>query len=78
MTTPTKLPPMPFVRLEAQPESRPSASAKETKVAGPAVYWGDHLTLKFWLFCFGLMLTMHLVEALHRLVLLLLGRSPTP
>jgi hypothetical protein len=78
MTAHTKLLPMPPMSPEVQPESRPSASTNGVKVAGPAAYWGDRLTLKFWLFCFGLMLAMLLVEALHRFVLLLLGRSFAP
>jgi hypothetical protein len=75
MTAQTKLPEMSPVTPEARPKSRPPASMKEATVAGPTVYWGDRLTLKFWLFCFGLMLAMNLVEALHRLVLFLMGRS---
>jgi hypothetical protein len=55
-----------------------TTSTREAKVAGPSVYWGDRLTLLFWFFCFGLMLAMNLIEALHRLVFFLLGRSPTP
>lgn len=78
MTVQTKLLPMLSVSPEVQPVSRPSATTKEAKVAGLTAYWGDRLTLKFWLFCFGLMLTMHLVEALHRFVLLLMGRFPAP
>lgn len=78
MTAQTKPPRMPPVRHKAQPDSLPSASTKEAKVAGLAVYWGDRLTLKLWLFCFGLMFAMNLVEPLHRLVLLLTGRSPAP
>lgn len=77
MTAYTKLLPTPPVTPEARSESRSSASTTEPRVAGAAVYWGDRLTLIFWLFCFVLMLTMQLVEALHRLVLLLLGRCPT-
>lgn len=78
MTAHTKLPPTPSPTPEARSESRSSASTTEPRVAGAAVYWGDRLTLKFWLFCFGLMLTMHLVETLHRFVLFLLGRSSAP
>jgi hypothetical protein len=78
MTVQTKLSEMSPVTPESRPESRPSASTKAAKVADPTVYWGDRLTLKFWLFCFGLMLAMNLVEALHRLVLFLMGRSPAP
>jgi len=78
MTAQTKLPQMPLVTPEVRPESRSSAPTKGAKVAGPTVYWGDRLTLKFWLFCFGLLLAIHLVEALHRLVLFLMGHSPAP
>lgn len=78
MATQTELPQKPPVSPEAEPKSRPPASTKEATVAGPTVYWGDRLTLKFWLFCFGLMFAMNLVEALHRLVLFLMGRSPAP
>jgi hypothetical protein len=78
MTAKTKLPELSLVTPEARPESRPSTSTKEAKVAGPTVYWGDRLMLRFWFFCFGLMLAMNLVEALHRFVLLLLGRSSAP
>lgn len=78
MTAQTKLPEMSPVTPETRLESRPYVSTKEAKVAGLTVYWGDRLTLKFWLFCFGVMLAMHLVEALHRFVLLLMGRSPAP
>lgn len=78
MNAQTKLPPMPSANDETRTESRPPASPKATKVDGPIVYWGDRLTLKFWLFCFGLMLAMNLIEAIHRLVLFLMGRSPAP
>ncbi len=78
MTVQTKIPPMPPVSPEAPPESRPSSATKEAQLAGPSAYRGDRLTLKFWLFCFGLLLAMNLVEALHRLVLFLMGRSPAP
>jgi hypothetical protein len=78
MTAQTKLPQMPPAIPEARPEARPPASTKEAKVAGPSVYWGDRLTLKFWFCCFGLMLAIHLFEALHRLVLFLMGRSLVP
>lgn len=77
MTAHTKLPSTPSVTPEARAESQSPASTKEAKVAGPAVYWGDRLALKFWIICFGLMLTMHLVEALHRLVFLMMSHSPT-
>jgi hypothetical protein len=78
MTAQAKPPRMPAVSPEVRSEPRPPAPPKEAESAGPRVYWGDRLTLKFWLFCFGLMLAMNLVEALHRLVLFLLGRSPAP
>ena len=45
---------------------------------GPQVYWGDRLTLNFWLFCFGLMFAMELVDAIHRLILVVMGRSLAP
>jgi hypothetical protein len=74
VTAQTKLSQLPPVN----PEARSSVSTREAKVAGPSVYWGDRLTLKFWLFCFGLMMAMNLVEALHRLVLFLVDLSPAP
>lgn len=74
MTAQTKLPPIPPV----SPETKPSASPKEAKVSGSPVYWGDRLALKIWLFCFALMLAMNLVEAIHRFVLFLMGRSSAP
>lgn len=73
MTAQTKLPPMPSVKPETRPEPRSSASTRASKVAGSPVYWGDRLTLKFWFICFGLMLAMQLVEALHRPVQLVTG-----
>ena len=78
MTTKTKLPPMPSVKTEARPESKAPAPKKETKIAGTRVYWGDRLTLNFWLVCFGLMLGINVIEGLYWLVLSLLGRAPTP
>ncbi len=78
MTAQSKLPQILTVTPEASPKSRPCASEKDTKVVTPSVYWGDRLTLKFWLFCFGLMFAMNLVEALHRLVLFLMGHSSAP
>jgi hypothetical protein len=78
MTAQTKLPELSPATPVARSEPRSTTSTKEAKVAAPTVYWGDRLTLKFWLFCFGLMLTMHLVEALHRFILLLMGRSSAP
>lgn len=78
MTAQTKLPSLPPVSPHVQPESLLSAPTKPAEVSGPAVYWGDRLTLIFWLFCFGLMLAMNLVEAIHRLVLFLIGHSSAP
>lgn len=78
MTAQTKLSEMSPKTPDARPESRSPALTREAKVAGPSVHWGDRLTLKFWFFCFGLMLAMNLFEALHRLVLFLMGRFPTP
>lgn len=78
MTAQIELPQKPLMSAEAGSKSRPPASTKEVKVAGPTVYWGDRLTLIFWLFCFGLMFAMNLIEALHRLVLFLIGRSSAP
>lgn len=69
MTAHTKLSPAPSPAPEARSESRPSTSSTEARAAGSTGYWGDRLTLVFWLFCVGLMLTMLLVEALHRFVL---------
>jgi len=78
MAAQTKLLPEPLVYPEAPSETLPFASTKEAREAGPAVYWGDRLTFKCWLFCFGLMLAMILVEVLHRFVLLLMGRLSAP
>jgi hypothetical protein len=78
MTAQTKRPQMPPVNPEARSEPRPPVPATEAKGAGPSAYWGDRLTLKFWFLCVGLMAAMHLVEALHRFVLFLMGRSPAP
>jgi hypothetical protein len=78
MTVQTKHPQMPSVKPEARSEPLPPVPPKQAESAGPRVYWGDRLTLKFWFYCFGLMLAMHLVEALHRLVLFLMGRSAAP
>ncbi len=74
----TKLSPTSPVTLKVEPEPLSPASTKEAQVASPRAYWGDRLTLFFWLFCFGLMFAMHLVEALHRLVLFLMGRFHGP
>ena len=78
LTAQAKPPRMPPVSPEARSEVRPTVPPTEAESAGPRVYWADRLTLKFWLFCFGLMLAMNLVEALHRLVLFLMGRCPAP
>lgn len=78
MTAQTKLPQMSPLSPEARPKSRPLALTNEATVAGPTVHWDDGLTLRFWLFCFGLMLSINLVEALHRLALFLVGSSPGP
>jgi hypothetical protein len=78
MTAQAKHPQMPAIRPETRSEPRPLNPPKEAVSAGPKVYWGDRLALKFWLFCFGLLAAIHLVEALHRLVLFLMGRSPAP
>jgi hypothetical protein len=74
MSTQTKLPQKTLVAPETRQEPRPQAATPETKVARSSTYWGDRITLLFWLFCFGLMLMMSLVEALHRFVLYLMGR----
>jgi hypothetical protein len=78
MTAKTARPPQPLVRPEAQPAPRPSAAANKAEQTRPQVYWGDRLTLFFWLFCFGLMVAMNLVDAVHRLVLPLLNHSSVP
>jgi hypothetical protein len=62
MTAPTKLPPMLSATPDARPESRSPTPTKGTKGAGRGVYWGDRLTLIFWLLCFGLMLAINLFE----------------
>jgi hypothetical protein len=74
--TQTELPRTSPESPEARPQSRPAAPPKGAEAIGPQVYWGDRLTIKCWLFCFGLMVAMNLVEALHRLVLFLIGRYP--
>jgi hypothetical protein len=78
MTAQTKLPPVPPVNPEVRPEPRSISPKKETKVACRGVYWGDRLTLIFWLLCFGLMLAINLIEFFQWLVLFLVGRSPAP
>jgi len=78
MTAQTKHPQMLPVSPEARPEPRSPAAVKETKEAGPRVYWGDRLTVRFWLYCLGLLFAMELLGALHRLVLFLMGQSPAP
>ncbi|MHB1423712.1 MAG: hypothetical protein ACYC3I_11065 [Gemmataceae bacterium] len=78
MNTQTKLPRTPPGNSEARPQSRPAAPPKDADALGSKVYWGDRLTFKFWLFCFGLMAAINLVEALHRFVLFLMGRPPAP
>ena len=78
VNTQTKLPRTPPEIPEAPPQARPSVLPKPAKAVGPKAYWGDRLTLKFWLFCFGLMVAINLVEALYRFVLFLMVRSPAP
>jgi hypothetical protein len=78
MTALAKHPRMPPISPETCSEPRPLNPPKKAEPAGPKVYWGDRLALKFWLFCFGLMFAINLIEALHRLVLFLMGRSLAP
>jgi hypothetical protein len=78
MAAQTKLPPMPSVKPEARPVSQSPAPTKEIKATGRGVYWGDRLTLNFWLLCFGLMFGINVIEGLYWMVLSLLGRAPAP
>lgn len=78
MPTKTEPSPLPPVSPETQPTSRPLVPPKNAEVTGPKAYWGDRLTLNFWLFCFALMLAMELVGAIHRLFLFVMGRSLAP
>jgi hypothetical protein len=78
VSTQTELSPKTLAGIEARPPSKPtapSAPPKEEQLAEPRAYWGDRLTIKFWLFCFALMFGITLVEALRSFVLFLLGRS---
>jgi hypothetical protein len=42
------------------------------------VYWGDRLTLWFWICCFVLMLAINVVDAVQRFVLFVMNRPPAP
>lgn len=77
VSTQTKLPRTAPKKLEAQPQSL-LAAANAAPSEKRKTYWGDRLTLQFWLLCFGLMLAMNLVEAVHRLVLFWIERFSTP
>jgi hypothetical protein len=63
---------------ETQPQSPPAATENAVQSSRQKTYWGDRLTLKIWLLCFGLMLAMNLVEAIHQIILFLIGRFPAP
>lgn len=76
--TRTKLLSEPPVKLEAQSQAQSPDTIKEARVSSPHVYWSDRMALVFWLFCFALLLAMNLVEAVHRFILFLMARSPSP
>jgi hypothetical protein len=73
VSTQTELLPTPPASPSTRVQAKSPAPAKNDRPAEPPVYWGDRLTLKFWLFCFGLMAAMTLFESLHRFVLFLMG-----
>ena len=73
VSTQTEHRPTPTLSPSTRVQAKSLAPPKNDQPAEPPVYWGDRLTLKFWLFCFGLMVAMNLVEALHRFVLFLMG-----
>lgn len=78
MTAHTLIPPAPSGDVETKPESSPAALQKTAQVSPARAYWGDRLTIKFWLFCFALMAAMNLVEAAHRFMLYLFGSPSSP
>ncbi len=55
----------------------PSVAAPQKPMREPRAraYWGDRLTIRFWLFCFAVMAGMNLIEAVHRM-LLFFSRTP--
>jgi hypothetical protein len=78
MTAKTELPAPPPVSPETRPASRSRTAGKNAEEAGPRAYWGDRLTLKFWLFCFAVMLAMNVLDALQRFIRFLLNGAPAP
>ncbi|HEY7423519.1 MAG TPA: hypothetical protein VH682_04685 [Gemmataceae bacterium] len=78
MPAKTEPSPLPSVSPETRPVSHPIIPPKNAGTTGPRAYWGDRLTLNFWLFCFGLMLAMELVGAIHRLILFVMSRPLSP
>lgn len=78
MTAQAVIPQAPPGKVETKPAASPQAPQKAVPQARPSVYWGDRFTIRFFLFCFGLMAAMNLVEAVHRFVLYVLGGSPSP
>jgi hypothetical protein len=77
MTTHAVLPQGTVGKVPSKPVSPPMPSPKAAPEARPSVYWGDRLTIWFWIFCFLLMMAMNLFEAVHRFVLYLVGISPS-
>jgi hypothetical protein len=78
MTAKTELPVLPPVTPEIRLVSRSHTAPKNVEATGPQVYWGDRFTLKFWFFCFGVMLAMNVLDALQRFILFLLNGSRAP
>ena len=78
MSPQTKTPQKPIMISEARLKPQPPPATNEALVSSPRPYWGDRMTLLFWLFCFGLMLAMNVIEAIHRFVVFLMAANPTP
>jgi hypothetical protein len=78
VSTQTQSPHMPLANIETRPQTTPSTPAKTAEPAKPSSYWGDRLTILFWLFCFAVMLGINVIEAVQQMVLYVINRFAAP
>jgi hypothetical protein len=69
MTANAVIPQAPSGKVDAIPATPAAAPQKPIQYARARAYWGDRLTIRFWLFCFAVMAGMNLIEAVHRMLL---------
>jgi hypothetical protein len=65
-------------KVESNAVSSAAAPQKAVQHPRARAYWGDRFTIRFWLFCFAVMAGMNLIEAVHRMILFLLGTPSSP